>query len=130
MARAVARAGIRAPDSWRLLPSEQFLFSIFPATSQSHAFTWPLVACFWVVACTTTVALRLVTMIVGRYRGKEPRQVIIVGTGRSNACTPRSALTRIAGIVSWALWTLPMAIRHRMRFNEECWAPLRISVEF
>lgn len=54
---------------------------IFPATSQSHAFRWPLAGYFWMAACTTAILLRLLVMVLAQYRAKDPREVIIVGTG-------------------------------------------------
>lgn len=54
---------------------------IFPATSQTHAFTWSLALYFWAAATAATLALRFIARFAARHTAKEPREVIIVGTG-------------------------------------------------
>ena len=57
-----------------------FVF-LFPATSQSHAFTWPLVFYFWALATAATIGLRAVVRAWKKYVIETPHQVIIVGSG-------------------------------------------------
>ena len=54
---------------------------MFPASSQSQAFTWPSVFYFWTLTTAATIMLRIVVRTCMKYAVVKPQQIIIVGSG-------------------------------------------------